>query len=389
MWSKGFAAEETKAAFARVGDFSVSAENRSGRFAAYDGQCLASVLRGDLSSARETAELFLQEAEAEGSAMEAEVARSRLGFVLLNQGDLIAARSVFERVLANYIPERDGETRFRFGRDTEVSAASCLALVEWHLGEAERARQLLNRAFRRADELGSIPATVVALYWKVRFESHRHDAAAARRAADALLALTEEHRIRTYAELGWIYANWASGQLLDPEAGAAGLNQCLDAYMAQSNKLSVPYFYGLLAELKAKAQRPDYALTLIDRGLAIAGETGEHLFDPCLHRLRGDILSRPGEPANPALAEEAFRTAIALAREQGARTYELLASLSLAKFYQSTGRPIEAQVVLAPALKGFSPTAEIPEIAEAKTLLERLSAADEGVGDRAGRRSHR
>jgi hypothetical protein len=79
--------------------------------------------------------------------------------------------------------------------------------------------------------------------------------------------LTEEHGIRTYADLGWIYANWASGRLLDPEAGAVGLKQWLDAYMAQGNKLSVPYFYGLLAELKANTQGPDYALTLIDRGL--------------------------------------------------------------------------------------------------------------------------
>jgi predicted ATPase len=256
------------------------------------------------------------------------------------------------------------------------------------LGEAERARRLINRAFRRADELGSIPATVVALYWKVRFECHRHDAAAARQAAAALLALTEEHGIRTYGDLGWIYANWASGRLFDPEAGAVGLKQWLDAYMAQGNKLSVPYFYGLLAELKANTQGPDHALTLIDQGLAIAGETGEHLFDPYLHRLRGDILLRPGDPANPASAEEAFKTAIALAKEQGVRTYELLASLSLAKLYQSTGRAAEAHAVLAPAFKGFSPTPEMPEIAEAHALLERLSAAGDGIGDRAGQPSH-
>jgi hypothetical protein len=100
--------------------------------------------------------------------------------------------------------------------------------------------------------------------------------------------------------LGWIYANWASAWLLDPEAGAVGLKQWLDAYMAQDNKLSVPYFYGLLAELEAKTHGPDCALTLIDRGLAIAGETGEHLFDAYLHRLHGDILLRSGDPANTA-----------------------------------------------------------------------------------------
>jgi len=47
--------------------------------------------------------------------------------------------------------------------------------------------------------------------------------------------------------------------------------------------------------------------------------------------------------------------------------------LSLAKLYQSTARPVEAHAVLGPALEGFAPTPEMPEIAEAQTLLERLA----------------
>jgi hypothetical protein len=72
-------------------------------------------------------------------------------------------------------------------------------------------------------------------------------------------------------------------------------------------------------------------------------------------------------------AEDAYRTAIATAKEQGARSYELLASLSLAKLYQSSARPAEAHAFLAPALEGFSPTPEMPEIAEAHALMARLS----------------
>jgi len=103
--------------------------------------------------------------------------------------------------------------------------------------------------------------------------------------------------------------------------------------------------------------------------LEIAHETGEHFTDPYLHRVRGEILlSR--EPASPASAEEAFQTAIAIAKGQSARSYELLAALSLAKLYQSVGRPAEAHAVLAPALDGHSPTPEMPEIEEAQTLLE-------------------
>jgi adenylate cyclase len=79
--------------------------------------------------------------------------------------------------------------------------------------------------------------------------------------------------------------------------------------------------------------------------------------------------------ANPAIvgpAEKAYRTAIAIARRQGARSFTLRASLALAKLYRSTGRPAEAHAVLAPALEGFSPTPEMPEITQAQALLAAL-----------------
>jgi len=53
--------------------------------------------------------------------------------------------------------------------------------------------------------------------------------------------------------------------------------------------------------------------------------------------------------------------------------FEQRAVLSLAKLYQSTGRPADAYAVLAPALEGFAPTLEMPEIAEAQALLSRLA----------------
>jgi adenylate cyclase len=113
-------------------------------------------------------------------------------------------------------------------------------------------------------------------------------------------------------------------------------------------------------------------LTRIDEALALAGETGEQWSDAILHRLRGEILLK-GDPANTAPAEDAFLTAIAIAHQQKARSFELRAALSLAKLYHSTNRPADAHALLASALKGFSPTPEFPEIAEAQTLLSALA----------------
>jgi hypothetical protein len=258
-------------------------------------------MRGELHLARETAEMFLREAEVEGRATEAGAARRRLGLVMLCQGHLKAARSTLEQALGGYVPVRDREAQFRFGRDTEVSAAAYLALAEWHLGEIERARHFIDQANRHADELGHVPIKARALLWKTFLEARRDDPSAARVAADALLRLTEEYGIKTYADLGRMCANWAVGRLVGQETGANKLRQPLAAYIAQGNKIFAPLYHGLLAELEATGQGPDTALTLIDQGLVIGEETGEHFSDPYLLRLRGDILLRR-DPDNPALA---------------------------------------------------------------------------------------
>jgi class 3 adenylate cyclase/tetratricopeptide (TPR) repeat protein len=368
MWLKGFAAEEMSAAYARASEFAGPEDDTAARFVAYYAECLRDFVRGQNSEARETAEVFLREAEAGGRAMEAGVARRVLGIVLLHLGDLPAARNALERALGDYVRERDQETMHRFGNDTQVSATNFLALTEWHLGELEHARNLIDESTRRAAELGHVPAVASALYFKTVIECRGGNVQATQRGAESLLALTEEHHMSTYAHLGQIYANWARGRQFDPKAGADGLRRALESYLILGNKSGAPSFHGLLAELEVMQADLHGALALIDQGLAIAKETGEHYTDPYLYRLRGETLGRY-DPSNPTHAEQAFEAALTIAKDQGARGYELLASLALAKLYHSIGRPVDARAVLSPALEGFSMTPEMPEIAEARTLL--------------------
>jgi predicted ATPase len=220
--------------------------------------------------------------------------------------------------------------------------------------------------------LGHAASIVQAHDFQTVLESHRDDVPATRASANDLLRLAQKYGISVYAQQAQMYASWAHGRLFDADAGASGLRQAIGAYTAQGNKIGAPSFHGLLAELEATIKGPESALTLIDQALAIAEETGEHWTDPYLHRLRGDILLKRNS-VDPAPAEEAFKTAIAIAKEQGARSYELLASLSLAKLYHSTGRTADAKAVLSPALEGFAPAPEMPEIAEAQALMERLA----------------
>ena len=180
MWLKGFAADEMSAAYARAGQFAGPADEAAPRFVAYYAECLTSFMRGEHRQAHAEAEAFLREAEAEGRPTEAGVARRVLGFVSLLLGDLQAARKALERTLSDYVHERDRETLFRFGNDTQVSATNFLALTEWHLGELERARQLSEESNRRASELGHAASIASALFFKTVLESRRGDITATR-----------------------------------------------------------------------------------------------------------------------------------------------------------------------------------------------------------------
>jgi class 3 adenylate cyclase/predicted ATPase len=372
MYSRGVSSEESKTAFAHARALAAGVGNASERFDAYYGLFAGSLFRGELSLARETAVSFLHDAEDEGWITEAAVARRNLGMARLFEGDFVDAEKNLAEVLRAYDPERDRDARFRFGVDTGAGAAVYLALASWALGDVERARALSEEALTRANETGHAPTRANAHYYLSLYHALRGVPETVMRTAKIVVDLSREHGLATYLGGGEVHINWARARLGDRESRTTGLKEALAVYLGQRNKLHAPIFQGLVAEVEAEGDDAHGAVRRVDEALALANETGAHWTDALLHRIRGEILLKH-EPANPAPAEEAFQTAIVIAKEQGARSYMLLASLALAKLYRSTGRPEEAHAVLAPALEGFSATPEMPEIAEAQALSARLA----------------
>ena len=245
-------------------------------------------------------------------------------------------------------------------------------MASWILGDLERARALGEEALARADATGHAPTRANVYDLISRYHVLRGDPETVMRTAKIPLDLGRELGMAMWLTTGEMQSNWARVWLGDRESGMTGLREALAAYLGQGNKLFVPLFQGRLAELEAEGQDVHGALRRIDETLALANETGERWTDALLNRIRGEILLKR-DPANTAPAEEAFLAAIAVAQAQKTKSFELQAALALAKLYQSTGRTAQAQAVLAPALEGFSPTAEMPEIADAQALLSRLA----------------
>jgi class 3 adenylate cyclase len=371
MWSKGFAAEETKSAFARAAELAARTGDFSERFAAGHGQWTLEMVRGELRSARELASTFLREAEDEGRVVEIGVARRGLALIAYNSGDFLDAQTHCERALEACAPGHEEKARERFGQYTGAFAMSCLAITAWQLGEVDRARELIEMATRRATELGHAPSMAIPLNFRSHLEILRGDAGAALSSAEALESCARVHGMTLYHRWAALSAAWARGRLYDPAAAAAEFRRELTACSEQGATINMAFFQALLAELETDAMGAETALRRIDDALALADQGDNRCYLAFIHRIRGEILLKR-DPSNSAPAEEAFRTAIAVARQQSARSPGLQAALALAKLYQPTRRPAEAHAALAPALEGFSPTPEMPEIAEAQALIQRL-----------------
>ena len=217
-----------------------------------------------------------------------------------------------------------------------------------------------------------VPTLALIYHIKGMFDIQRGDAAAALSVSDPLVQLTQEHSMTLYHAHGSVHAAWARARLSGGDSLVTKLAQAVSAFTEHGAKLYLPFYEGLLAELGCEEQSADLALTRVDRALALSEQTRQHWIYPFLHRVRGGILLKR-DPANPAPAEDAFLAALSVAKLQGSRSFHLVAALALANLYQSTRRPAEAHAVLAPALEGFSPTPEMPEIAEAQALLSRLA----------------
>ena len=134
----------------------------------------------------------------------------------------------------------------------------------------------------------------------------------------------------------------------------------------------VPSLEAALAEAEAGAGETDAGLRRLEDALAELERTEHRWYAPEMYRIRAEILLKR-DPADTAAAEQSLQAAIAIAQHQKARSFELRAALSLAKLYCAANRDADAHAVLAPAVEGFPPTHQFPELAEAQALLAALN----------------
>jgi adenylate cyclase len=121
-----------------------------------------------------------------------------------------------------------------------------------------------------------------------------------------------------------------------------------------------------------EAHRTTEGLDLLERAIGKAAAGGIRLFEADLHRLKGEFLLMAGRPEDEA--EAAFRDAITTAQRQHAKSFELRATISLARVLATQGRLDEARAMLADIYNWFTEGFDTADLKDAKALLDELGA---------------
>jgi len=150
------------------------------------------------------------------------------------------------------------------------------------------------------------------------------------------------------------------------------MHEGLAIYRATDAALYLPYLLTLLAETYGAASQPDAGLRLLDEAHTVIDSTQERFYEAEVHRVQGALVLVQAADQH-AQAETCFQHALAIARRQQARSWELRAAMSLSRLWQQQGKQAEARALLAPIYGWFTEGFDTADLQEARALLDELA----------------
>jgi predicted ATPase len=372
---KGYAAPETKAAAERARLLIEQAEALGEPpedplllFSVLWSFCVANFVAFNGDVLRELAAQFLTLAGKQGATVPLMVGHRIMGATLAFTGDIARALAHYDQALALYHPAEHRPLAARFGQDT-VSVLSWRALASWVLGYPEKAVADTGHVLKDAREIGQAATLMFALaitsYTLILCGNY----ATGNALFDELVVLANEKGSLSWKAVGLMH----QGSLLALTGKSADAVQILTPRItATGATIFTPLYSSYLTRGYAELGQFDDAGRCIGEAMTAVGTTKETWCEAEVHRVAGEIALKSPEPET-AKAEAYFERALAVARHQQAKSWELRAAMSMARLWRDQGKRDEARGLLAPVSGWFTEGFDTLDLKQAKVLLEELA----------------
>jgi tetratricopeptide (TPR) repeat protein len=365
MSTKGYAAADVAQAYIRAQTLSREVGEHALLVRATWGLAMHHLVRGQPRKAHDGAQELLGLIDDAGNAPLRALAHATLGQALYYLGELSLARTHCQQGIEVF--PKDGLSGTQ--NDPRVGCICYGAWAAWAQGYPDQALTACREATRLVQDRAQSSALAAAEVFTARLHQFRREPDLTRRHAEAAMKLSREHGFTQRLAAATILLGWAEAIEGAPD-GIETMVRGLDDYRATGAGDDLSYWLALLAERRAAVGQADAALRDLGEAQALVAAGGPAVWEAELHRLKGVLVSRLDNNE----AEAAFEAALAIARRQEARTFELRAATSLARWRRDQGRQTEARAVLASARARFTEGSDTSDLIDADVLLRELGA---------------
>ncbi|MCY3720733.1 MAG: AAA family ATPase [Candidatus Poribacteria bacterium] len=400
--TKGYAAPEVEGAYTRARELLETLESQESilgkdadtsldrvkdlRFPILFGLWLSHLVRGRFLSARELGEqCFVIAKQAEDAAFEVEAHRA-LGATLYYLSEFKEALAHLEAGIELYQPQQHPVPTFlHFVADPGTTLLAYSAPLLWCLGYPLQAEERLVEAAKIGEDRNHPFSDAVLLHFKAVLYQHKNEVEMVETTATQMLQICQEHGFSLWEAAATVMKGWALTELNHSEEGISMIRKGIAAWEKTRAELQLPLFLTLLAQAYQRAGQYTLALQTLDSALSVVTRTGERAYDAELTRQKGELCLALGKTTEAVdgkdttsaapKAESYFQEALAIARRQGAKSWELRAALSLSELWCTQDRYREAYNLLRPIYVWFSEGFETKDLQHAKHLLEKLQVA--------------
>ena len=378
---KGYAAPETKAAVERARLLIEQAEALGEPpedplllFSVLYGFWVANFVAFNGDAVRELAAQFLALAEKQGATVPLMIGHRLMGISLLCTGDIAEGRAHFDQAIALYDPAEHRPLATRFGQDVGVAILSYRSLALWLLGYPEAALADADHALKDAREIGQAATLMYALAIASLTHILCGNYATANAQVDELVALADEKGALFWKAFGMMSQGCVLALTGKASDAVQMITSGITACRSTGATLWMPLYLSYLARAYAELGQFDDAWRCIGEAMTAVETTKERWCEAEVHRIAGEIALMSPEP-DAAKAEAYFERALAVAREQQAKSWELRAAMSMARLWRDQGKRDEARDLLAPVYGWFTEGFDTLDLKEAKALARRVGVS--------------
>jgi predicted ATPase len=290
-----------------------------------------------------------------------------VGISLQTAGDITGGRAHYDQAIALYEPVEHRPLATRFGQDSRVVVLSRRSAALWLLGYPDAALADAEHALAHAREIGHAASLLYTLRhgWLAHYQCGNYATADA--LAAELGSLADEKGAALWKAYGMLYQGCVSVLTGKTLAAVQMITSGRNAIRATGG--TEWWYLSFLARAYAELGKFDDASRCIGEAMTTVETTNETWCEAEVYRTAGQIALLTPEP-DAAKAEAYFERALAVARAQQAKSWELRAAMSMARLKSDQGKRDEARELLTPIYGWFTEGFDTRDLKEAKALLE-------------------